>query len=327
MSLFEKLQTVIVISAVGLGISLGQVSYIEQVAEYFIVPFLLFMLYGLFLSVPSKDLKKALLNRKFASSSLIINFLWTPLLAWGLGAVFLSEHPALWIGFIMLIVTPCTDWYLAFTGIAKGSVALSTAIFLMNLILQVLLLPIYLLLITGVMKMVGMSVLLKSIILVLLLPFLLANLTTYIFNKRKQKETYKKIIVPFFENTQIIFISLAIVAMFASQCRNFFEYMNVVMLLFIPVILFFIINFLLGRIVSHFLKMSYEDSVSLNLTTLARNSPIALAIAVTAFPDKPLIALALVIGPLIELPVLAVVSQLLLTIRRNGKVSKNILGD
>src|SRR5690625_547331 len=327
MSLFEKLQTVIVISAVGLGISLGQVSYIEQVAEYFIVPFLLFMLYGLFLSVPSKDLKKALLNRKFASSSLIINFLWTPLLAWGLGAVFLSEHPALWIGFIMLMVTPCTDWYLAFTGIAKGSVALSTAILPMNLILQVLLLPIYLLLIMGVMKMVGMSVLLKSIILVLLLPFLLANLTTYIFNKRKQKETYKKIIVPFFENTQIIFLSLAIVAMFASQGRNLFENMNVVMLLFIPVILFFIINFLLGRIVSHFLKMSYEDSVSLNLTTLARNSPIALAIAVTAFPDKPLIALALVIGPLIELPVLAVVSQLLLTIRRNGKVSKNILGD
>src|SRR5690625_1345090 len=327
MSLFEKLQTVIVISAVGLGISLEQVSYIEQVAEYFIVPFLLFMLYGLFLSVPSKDLKKALLNRKFASSSLIINFLWIPLLAWGLGAVFLSEHPALWIGFIMLMVTPCTYWYLAFTGIAKGSVALSTAILPMNLILQVLLLPIYLLLITGVMKMVGMSVLLKSIILVLLLPFLLANLTTYIFNKRKQKETYKKIIVPFFENTQIIFLSLAIVAMFASQGRNLFENMNVVMLLFIPVILFFIINFLLGRIVSHFLMMFYEDSVSLNLTTLARNSPIALAIAVTAFPDKPLIALALVIGPLIELPVLAVVSQLLLTIRRNGKVSKNILGD
>src|SRR5690625_2394769 len=299
MNVIEKFQTVIILCAVGLGIALGQVSYIEDVAECFIVPFLLFMLYGLFLSVPIKDLKNALLNIKFASSSLMINFLWTPLLAWGLGAVFLSDHPALWIGFIMLMVTPCTDWYLAFTGIAKGSVALSTAILPMNLILQVLLLPIYLLLFTGVMKMVGMSVLLKSIILVLLLPFLLANLTTYIFNKRKQKETYKKIIVPFFENTQIIFLSLAIVAMFASQGRNLFENMNVVMLLFIPVILFFIINFLLGRIVSHFLNMSYEDSVSLNLTTLARNSPIALAIAVTAFPDKPLIALALVIVPLI----------------------------
>jgi len=62
--------------------------------------------------------------------------------------------------------------------------------------------------------------------------------------------------------------------------------------------------------------MPYEDSVSLNLTTLARNSPISLAIAVTAFPDQPLIALTLVIGPLIKLPILAIVSQFLLLIRR-----------
>ncbi len=44
----------------------------------------------------------------------------------------------------MLMVTPCTDWYLIFTEIAKGNVALSTAILPVNLILQVLLLPIYL---------------------------------------------------------------------------------------------------------------------------------------------------------------------------------------
>lgn len=46
------------------------------------------------------------------------------------------------------------------------------------------------------------------------------------------------------------------------------------------------------------------------MTTTARNSPIALAIAVAAFPDRPLIAVALVIGPLVELPVLAVLAQI-----------------
>ncbi|MBS4209541.1 arsenic resistance protein [Bacillus sp. FJAT-50079] len=319
MGLMEKLQTVIIILAVGLGIALGQVSYIEGIAEYFIVPFLLFMLYGLFLTVPMKDLKKALLNGKFASSSLLINFLWTPLLAWGLGAVFLSDHPALWIGFIMLMVTPCTDWYLAFTGIAKGNVALSTAILPLNLILQVLLLPIYLLIFAGMMETVKLSVLFESILLVLVLPFLLAILTRYIFSKGKKQNVFKKKVVPFFETTQIIFLSLAIVAMFASQGRNLFENMNVVLLLLLPVLLFFIINFILSRIVSRLLNMSYEDSVSLNLTILARNSPISLAIAVTAFPDQPLIALALVIGPLIELPVLAIVSQLLLFTRKGEK--------
>jgi|SRR5690625_2798134 len=324
MNIMEKLQTVIIISAVGLGIALGQVSYIERVAEHFIVPFLLLMLYGLFLSVPMKDLKNALLNGKFASSSLIINFLWTPLLAWGLGAVFLSDHPALWIGFIMLMVTPCTDWYLAFTGIAKGNVALSTAILPLNLIIQVLLLPIYLFIFAGIMETVQMSVLFESIILVVVLPFLFAIITRYIFSRRKKQKVFQEKIVLFFDTTQVVFLSLAIVAMFASQGRNLFENINVVLLLLLPVLLFFIINFILGRIVSRFLKMSYEDSASLNLTILARNSPISLAIAVTAFPDQPLIALALVIGPLIELPVLAVVTQLLLIIRRKGAIGGDI---
>jgi len=55
------------------------------------------------------------------------------------------------------------------------------------------------------------------------------------------------------------------------------------------------------------------------MTIIARNSPVSLAIAVTAFPDQPLIALALVIGPLIELPVLAIVSQILLFTREKVK--------
>ena len=63
------------------------------------------------------------------------------------------------------------------------------------------------------------------------------------------------------------------------------------------------------------MKLNYEDSVALNLTTLARNSPIALAIAVATFPDRPLISLALIIGPLIELPVLFLIAKILLDIR------------
>ncbi len=58
------------------------------------------------------------------------------------------------------------------------------------------------------------------------------------------------------------------------------------LLLLIPVLLFFIINFVLGQFIGHVMRLSYKDTVSLNLTTLARNSPVALAIAVTAFPDE-----------------------------------------
>ena len=138
MNTIEKFQTILIFVAVGVGLALGQVAVIATHAETLIVPFLFLMLYGLFLFIPLKDLQQAFTHRAFLGASLAINFVWTPLLAWGLGALFLADYPALWLGFIMLMVTPCTDWYLIFTSMAKGNLPLSTSILPLNLLLQYL---------------------------------------------------------------------------------------------------------------------------------------------------------------------------------------------
>lgn len=83
MSTIEKIQTFIILFAVTCGIVLGQFNMIHTYSDKFIVPFLFFMLYGLFLSIPLKEIKNGFRNLKFAGTSLTINFLWTPLLAWG----------------------------------------------------------------------------------------------------------------------------------------------------------------------------------------------------------------------------------------------------
>jgi ACR3 family arsenite efflux pump ArsB len=73
---------------------------------------------------------------------------------------------------------------------------------------------------------------------------------------------------------------------------------------------------LLAFVVGKWLKSNYENFVSLSYTILAGNSPIALAIALVGFPGEPLVALALILGPLIELPVLTLISRALLRIGR-----------
>lgn len=314
MGLIEKFQTLIIMGAVAIGLAVGQLPFAAEYAEYTIVPFLLLMLYGLFLTIPLRKLREAFKNIRFLGASTLINFIWTPLLAWGLGAVFLSDHPALWIGFIMLMVTPCTDWYLVFTSIAKGNVPLGASVLPINLILQVLLLPLYLLLFSGTIETISMATLIESVLLVLVVPFTLAHLTRFILRTRKEVLEHK--VMPFFGRAQIVLLSLAIVAMFASQGSYLMNNMDMVYILIVPILIYFTMNYMLGSAVGRMLRFTYEDSVSLHLTIIARNSPVALAIAVTAFPDQPVIALALVIGPLIELPVLAAVSQLLLVTRR-----------
>lgn len=310
----EKWQTLLLLLAIGMGLTLGQIKIFETYAGLFVLPFLLCMLYGLFSAIPLRQLRKAFTHIRFFSVSAGMNFIWTPFLVFGIGAVFLSDHPALWLGFIILMVTPCTDWYLIFTSIAKGNLPLSASILPINLVLQLLLLPVYLLLFAGTIEGIALSAIGSSILFVLVLPFTLAHLTRYIFKRRTF--LLQERLVPFFSKAQGVFLALAIMAMFASQGTVLLNNIDIIYLLLIPLFLFYIINFFAARAAGKWLRFSYEDTVSLHLSTLARNSPVALAVAVTAFPDQPLIALVLVIGPLIELPVLAVVSQVLLTLKR-----------
>ncbi|MAT96799.1 MAG: arsenic resistance protein [Anaerolineaceae bacterium] len=318
MSLLEKFQPIIILLAVFIGLALGQVNAIAAWAGRFILPFLILMLLGVFIQLPLRQVAGAFRHGRVAGLSLLINFVWNPLFAWLLGWLFLRQQPALWLGLIMLMVTPCTDWYLVFTNIARGNVALSTALLPWNLLLQLLLLPLYLLLLAGTLVPLEWQVLVESVALVLLLPLVTAVLLRRLLLRVKGRDWLEQKLLPAIQPGQILFLGLAITAMFASEGAALLESPLVFLALLPPVLLFFAINFGLVYLLARRLHIGYADYAALCCTTLARNSPIALAIALVAFPERPLVALALVIGPLIELPVLSIVSQLLLRVQRGG---------
>jgi ACR3 family arsenite efflux pump ArsB len=317
MTLVEKLHSLIILAAVLAGLALGRVPWLAQHAGALIVPFLMVMLTGTFLHVPLRRFGDAFRHRRVAVASLAINFLWTPLLGTLLGWLFLRDQPALWIGLLMLLVTPCTDWYLVFTGIARGNVGLSLALLPVNLVLQLVLLPVYLFLLAGTLVPLDWRLVLTSTAFVLLVP-LLASVVLRRAALRGRGGRWLGRVLPFVESAQILFLGLAIAAMFASQGGVALQHPEAFLRLLPPLLLFFAVNLGLGLLAGRRLGAPYEDVVSLCCTTLARNSPIALAIAVVAFPEQPLIPVTLVIGPLIELPTLATVSQILLWIGRRG---------
>ena len=267
------------------------------------------MLFGLFLEVPLKDIKNSFKNYKFTQTSLIINFIWTPLFGYFLGSLFLKGNIDILIGFFMLILTPCTDWYLIFTKLAKGDLTLSLSILPLNLILQILLLPVYLIIFTSG-SMLNYTQLLYSLLIVIVIPFLLAQIIKYILNNNLNKKLSN-----IFSNLEIWLLSLAVFCIFTSQGELLFNNLNSLIIIFIPLILFFTINLILDLIISKKINFTYKEYASLTMTTLARNSPLALAIAINSFPNNKLISIALIIGPLIELPVLYIVSKLCLKIK------------
>ncbi|MGL4209570.1 MAG: arsenic resistance protein [Candidatus Adiutrix sp.] len=315
MNIFETLQPLFILGALFVGLLIGQIEVLARNSAQAVAPALMCMLFGLFLGISLKELRQSFFDGKFTLSSLGVNFIWTPALGWVLGGIFLPDNPALRLGFIMLLVTPCTDWYLAFTKVAKGNINLSTSILPLNLLLQVLLLPFYLYLFAGLSGGVNVPLLAQSSLVVLFVPFALGQATRRF---APENSVFFKFLSTVFVKGQLFFLCFAIGAMFASQALQLAGHLDVFFKLLSPLILFFVINFVLVRFLATLMRLSFADSVSLNLTTLARNSPIALAIAVVAFPDQPQVALALVIGPLIELPVLAGVAQLLLLLTPKG---------
>jgi ACR3 family arsenite efflux pump ArsB len=278
------------------------------------------MLFTLFLDIPLEEIKHSFTNYKFTATSLIINFLWTPLFGYFLANVFLNGNIDLIIGFFMLILTPCTDWYLVFTKMAKGDMASSVSLLPINLILQLILLPIYLLLFFSNSNTLQIHDLINSLVIYIVIPFVLAQIVKYLL---KNKE-YEERIISLFTDKQLLFLCIAIFGLFNSESSVLLDNLNSIWILFIPLIIFFVTNTILDYYLSRRLNFNYEEYASLTFTTLARNSPLALAIAISSFANNELIAISLVIGPLIELPVLYIISRVLLKIRKNYKKSDQI---
>jgi len=313
MDLIEKLEPVFIFGAVILGLLFNNVEILKQISPSLITIFLALMLFALFLDIPIEDIRNSFSNIKFTSTSLLINFLWTPLFGYFLGNLFLNGNVDLLIGFFMLILTPCTDWYLVFTKMAKGNLPLSLSILPINLILQLILLPVYLLLFFSSSNTIQIMDLANSILTFIVIPFVAANIVKYLLKDNVMLDK----ITNTFSNCQLLFLCIAIFGLFNTEAESLLNNLDSIGILFISIILFFVINTILDYFVSRKLNFTYEEYASLTFTTLARNSPLALAIAISSFPHNELIAISLVIGPLIELPVLYIVSRITLKIREN----------
>lgn len=319
LSFTEKLQPLILISAVFLGIFIGKVfprfgNYSDSILFIAIIV----LVYSVVLGVPHGKIWSSFKNWRFFGIAWFVNFVIIPLLAWGLAIVFLSAYPPIFVGFILYLITPCTDWFLVFTSMAKGDVPLALALLPTNLILQVLLIPVYLVLFVGKVVPFQFGALIETMLIFILLPFVCAGLTRvclrHIKGEDRAKEMIEKILSPF----QTITLTATLLIMFAGQTTIILNNIGPLSIVFAPVIIFFVISFVLSQFISRLFHLAYKACALLTCTVAGRNSPLSLAIAIGLFPDEPILQVAIIIGVLIELPILILIVRLLLRLRVVG---------
>lgn len=145
----ERLQVWIYLVAIVTGLMLGTaMGDAAEVFEAALWPLLGLLLFATFTQVPLIHLRAAFRDRHFMGVALAGNFVLIPLVVWGL-IWFLPDDPGIRLGVLLVLLVPCTDWFITFSHLAGGDTGRAIAITPVNLLLQIALLPVYLWLFMG----------------------------------------------------------------------------------------------------------------------------------------------------------------------------------
>jgi len=264
------------------------------------------LLFSIMVTTSFESLRKALKNTRFFVAALSTNFIVIPALAGVIVKLLATHQPHVLLGLVMYFVTPCTDWFLSFTQQARGDKDLGLLLLPWNLFLQIMLLPLYIFLIVGEEITVKIGDFSYAFILFILLPFLLSRVARFLISIKD-----KPVSDSFFMNLQTISLTIVVLFMFALTGKEILMSASVFPGVLMSVGVFLIVMFFLSKAVARLAALNREEYVLLNFTASARNSPIALAIALGAFPDQPLTAAVIILAPLIELPILSLEAKLL----------------
>ena len=283
----------------------------------------LILLFLLFFEIRFDPLPQISNNRTVIGLIWVTNFLIVPLFAWGIATLFFRGQPALFAGLLLYMLFPCTDWFLAFTRIAKGDVALGSVLMPINLISQLLLFPFYISFFIGLQSDFNLSSIWPTFGKWFLLPFISAMVIRYLISKFLSPPRLDFFLK--FSGSAIPWTLAGLVlCIFSAHTSQLLSYPKVFALVLLAVFLFFVFTWFLGELLARRFQLTRSQHVLLAMTTTARNSPLMLGLATIVLPNQPLVYAVLILGMLVEFPHLTLLSNLF---KRRAQLSPSSLNN
>lgn len=311
LSLVGKLLPVWIILAMAAGLLLGK--FLPQVGKALEpgIPLGLFvMIYPAMTKLELGQVRSAVRDWKAASIVIFFNYAFNPFLLYLFGWIFLRNHPDLWTGLVLLGVAPCIAMVLVWTDLARGNGPLGIVLMAWNSLIQIVTTPFFIWLILGARVSVDLGLVAQSVLLYLGLPLLTGALSRRWMLRTKGQAWFENKALPVLDDVQLIALMLTLVVMFALQGDVILQRPELIWQMATPLVLFFVVLFFGVLLVSRKAGFCYADSATTSFHCTGRNFELAIAIALTAFASRPMIGVATVIGPLIEVPLMLTIVYL-----------------
>ncbi|MBN2472623.1 MAG: ACR3 family arsenite efflux transporter [Anaerolineae bacterium] len=275
---------------------------------------LLWMMYPVLAKVKYEELGRLRGQGRLFGVSILQNWIIGPALMFGLAWLFLPDMPEYRTGLIIVGLARCIAMVLIWNMLAGGNNEDAAVLVALNSIFQIIMYSplayFYLNIVPGWFGAdtaevgVTMGEIAKSVLIFLGIPLAAGIITRFALITRRGKDWYDNDFAPRLGRTAIIGLLFTIVVMFSMQGEKILALPGDVLRIALPLLVYFVVMFGLSFMLSKRLGFPYNESATLSFTAASNNFELAIAVAVGAFGITSGEALATVVGPLIEVPVL-----------------------
>lgn len=304
----ERRQVALYLASLAFGAALGLlVPGVAHPAALTINPAIGLLLYVTFLSVPFARIGQAFRDWRFLATVLVVNFLVVPVVVFALSRI-VAHDRALLVGVLFVLLTPCVDYVIVFTGIAGGAKdrLLAAAPLLMGA--QMLLLPVYLWLFVGAefVGAIDLRPFVEAFGLLIVLPLIAAGLTQLAAARTRWgaglRDAALAAMVP------LMMLTLTVVV--ASQVAGVGARIGALLLVIPVYLLFAAIMAPLGALAAHIAGLDVPGRRAIAFSGATRNSLVILPLVLALPAAFDLAPLAVVTQTLVELVVMVVLVRL-----------------